>query len=246
MRQVQIALNLQPNLPGPSLNVSGAFDPATESRVRVYQRGLPVTGVVGDETYRGTRGLYPYGIANITIVATRAPAHDFGGGASRGAVPNFLYRRSGRRRSSVAPTPGWGSGRAWKTRFAARLQRGSEQSDRVDFNMDQRRDADWLMEATRNQWKQQVLLDYAIEDARPWPRLSARIAATSVQGYPSGAPALRSPSMMRSLPARSTGLTPEEVRRNRAIVNCGLSANPAWSAARASSNRPRNAKAAAR
>lgn len=68
VRQIQLALNLQPGLSGPPLNSNGVFDAATEQRVRDYQvkKGLPVTGVVDFKT---RLALYPYGIATLTLIA---------------------------------------------------------------------------------------------------------------------------------------------------------------------------------
>ncbi len=76
VRQVQLALNLQPGLGAP-LKVTGVFDAATQSRVRVYQtkKGLPATGVVD---FRTRLALYPFGVATLTLLAmpltTPAPA----------------------------------------------------------------------------------------------------------------------------------------------------------------------------
>ena len=65
-------------------------------------------------------------------------------------------------------------------------------------------------------------------------------------GHPSGAPAVRMASIMRSRCARNTGLSLSPKARTRLIENFGLNASPAPTAARASSCRPKWARQAER
>jgi hypothetical protein len=64
--------------------------------------------------------------------------------------------------------------------------------------------------------------------------------------HPSGTPAMRMPSWARSRCARYVGLSLIALARARPMVKLGSRASPACAAARASSNRPRWAKAAER
>jgi hypothetical protein len=65
-------------------------------------------------------------------------------------------------------------------------------------------------------------------------------------GHPSGTPAIRIPSMLRSRWARNTGLSLLMLARKRAIVNLGFTARPAFTSFRASSRIPRCARQPAR
>jgi len=70
VRAIQNALNIQRGLPGAPLVVDGVFGRLSDARVRAYQtaKKLTVDGIVG----RATRlALAPFGVATITIVATR-------------------------------------------------------------------------------------------------------------------------------------------------------------------------------
>ena len=65
-------------------------------------------------------------------------------------------------------------------------------------------------------------------------------------GHPSGAPARRMASIMRSRCARNTALSLSPKARRRLIENFGLTARPVPTAARASSSRPKWARQAER
>jgi peptidoglycan hydrolase-like protein with peptidoglycan-binding domain len=70
VRAVQATLNLQPGLSSPPLDADGIFGPKTDARVRAYQdrEGLSADGIVGPKT---RLALFPYGVANVTVVGAR-------------------------------------------------------------------------------------------------------------------------------------------------------------------------------
>src|SRR5260370_22837252 len=88
VQAIQQALNLQPNLPGPPLQVNGVYDAATAARVIAYQtlKKLPQTGVVDAAT---RLALYPYGVATITIFGARLALPDLAAPAVSSRIPNF-------------------------------------------------------------------------------------------------------------------------------------------------------------
>src|SRR6185437_852669 len=93
-----------------------------------------------------------------------------------------------------------------------------------------------------------LIAERAVIMARPLHIRDRRVGDGHV-AHSSGTPALRMPSKRRSVCFQTVGLSPcARIRkpRKRAMVNSGWIARPALAAARASSSRPRWAKAAAR
>jgi hypothetical protein len=142
VQAIQQALNVQPNLPGPPLQVNGVYDAATAARVVAYQRlkKLPQTGLVDAAT---RLALYPYGVATITILGARLSLPDLAAPAVSSRIPNFSTYQ-------LTP-PSWAAprlGTSWaplpKLRWGPRADPLADWRDHVGWSDPTRLSLDWM------------------------------------------------------------------------------------------------------
>lgn len=138
---IQQALNLQTSLPGPLLVVDGKFGQNTATRVRAFQtsKRLPVTGIVNAST---RLALYPYGVATITILATRLTLPSLSAPAISSRIPNFSNYQ-------LTP-PSWAAphlGTSWEPlpqlRWGPRRDALTDWRDHVGWSDPTRLSVDW-------------------------------------------------------------------------------------------------------
>ena len=91
VRAIQQALNIQPGLPGPPLE-NALFDAAMTQRLIAFQtlKHLPPTGIVDQAT---RLALYPFGVASVTVLATRLTLPVLAAPALSNRIPHFSYQQ---------------------------------------------------------------------------------------------------------------------------------------------------------
>lgn len=140
VRAIQQALNIQPNLPGPPLE-NGVFDAPMTQRLIAYQtsKHIPATGIVDSAT---RLALYPYGVASVTILATRLTLPSLAAPALSSRIPHFAFQ-------TLTP-PTWAMprlGSSWEPlpqlRWGPRMDAHADLRDHIGWSDPTRLSVDW-------------------------------------------------------------------------------------------------------
>jgi len=158
VRAIQQALNIQPGLVGPPLE-NGVFDAAMTQRLIAYQtsKHIPATGIVDQAT---RLALYPFGVASVTILATRLTLPSLAAPALSSRLPNFTYQ-------TLTP-PTWAMprlGSSWEPlpqlRWGPRLDARADLRDHVGWSDPTRLSIDWT------QYTNKFRLEAAEDPSKP-------------------------------------------------------------------------------
>jgi Putative peptidoglycan binding domain len=142
---IQKALNVQIGLPGPTLSENGIFDSAMAERLTQFQtlKRIRVTGIVDDAT---RLAMFPFGVATVTILATRLTLPSLAAPAISARYPHFA--------NQMLTPPSWALprlGSSWEPlpqfRYGPRSDAHADLRDHVGWSDPTRLSIDWSLYA---------------------------------------------------------------------------------------------------